>query len=147
MTQHHSMSNHEAATKLRPKSRNEWRQLMILSGCFILIIVFVATLVFLRQRHRQDIEANWRSSIATIEDVRLQEVGLFESSRGGTMLYNVQVFAKYDVDGATHERWITVQQRPINGAEAKLQAFRWKGQKCFVRWKPDSPDQVIVDVS
>jgi hypothetical protein len=141
------MSNHEAATKLRPKNRNEWRQLMILSGCFILIIVFVATLLFLRQRHRHDIEANWESSIATIEDVRVQELGLFESSRGGTMLYNVQVFAKYDVNGTTHERWITVQQRPVNGAWARLQASRWKGQTCFVRWKPSSPDQVVADVS
>jgi hypothetical protein len=141
------MSNHEAATKLRPKNRSDWRRLMILSGCFILVIVFVATLLFLKQRHRQDIEANWESSIATIEDVRVQEVGLFESSRGGTMLYNVQVFAKYDVDGATKERWITIQQRPVNGAWAKLQASRWKGQKCFVRWKPGSPDQAIADVS
>jgi hypothetical protein len=141
------MSNHEAATKLRPKNRSDWRTLMVLSGCFVLIVVLVATFLFLKQRHRRDIEANWESSIATIEDVRVQEVGLVESNRGGTMLYNVQVFVKYGVDGATHERWITVQQPPVNGAWARLQASRWKGQTCFVRWKPNSPDQVIADVS
>jgi hypothetical protein len=141
------MSNHEAATKLRPKKRSDWRSLMILSGCFILAVVVIATFLFLKQRHRQNIEANWASSIATIEDVRVQQVGLVESNRGGTMLYNVQMFVKYNVDGAAHERWITVQQRPVNGEWARLQASRWKGQTCFVRWKPNSPDQVIADVS
>lgn len=147
MTQHHSMSNREAATKVRPKNRSDRRLLMFLGASVISIVVFVATDIFLIHRHRQDIETNWQSSTATIEDVRFQPAIQVESNRGGAMLYDVQVLAQYSLDGTVQKKWITVQQPPRGIAEAKLEAFRWKGQTCFVRWKPNSPDQVIADVS
>lgn len=143
----YSMSDHNALTKIHPRNRSDWRQLGTVSAYLLLIVIFVVTTFFVRHTHRQDIEANWQSTTADIEEVRSQPAWLSESAYGGVMLYDVQVLVSYDLHGARQERWVKVQQQPRPLAEAKLQTFRWKSKTCRVHWKISSPDQVIVDVS
>jgi hypothetical protein len=143
----HSMSGQEARAKIRPRNPNDWRQIWIVCGYFAVAFVVIAAILFLKNKHRQDVEQNWNSAAATIEDVRPRPVSTVESERGGAMLYTVEILAKYTLDGTTRERWITIDQRSETLADAQLQEFRWKGKQCIVRWKPLSPDQVIAEVS
>jgi len=141
------MRERRAVTKIRPSSRSDWHQVRVIGAYLGIAAVFVALIFFLKYRHAQDLEQSWNSSTATIEDVRSKPIEQVESARGGAMLYEVAVFVKYNSDGSDHERWITVDQRPVALAEAELQAFRWKGKQCVVRWRPSKPDQAIVEVS
>ncbi len=143
----HSIPEREALTKLRPRNLHDRRQLKRMSGYALLVVVLLSSSLFLNHKHRQNIEANWQSATATIEDVRFQSATQVESNRGGAMLYNLQVLVQYNAGSGTKERWITVQHEPAGLSEAKLAAFRWKGQKCIVRWKASDPDQVMADVS
>jgi hypothetical protein len=137
-----------ALAKLRPSSRTERRQLRVVGGYLALAVVVVAGIFFLKQKHRGDLDQNWKSATAVIEDVRPKLIEQVNSARGGTMLYEVAVLARYrSDDGEDRRRWITVEQQPKTLAEVELQAFRWKGQQCVVRWKPSRPDQVIAEVS
>ena len=141
------MPEREALTKLRPKNLRDRLQLKKIRGYTLLVIVLLGISLVLNHKYRQNIEANWQSDTATIEDVRYQPATQVESNRGGAILYNLQVLVKYNANNATKERWITVQHELVGLPEAKLAAFRWKGQKCVVRWKASDPDQVIADVS
>ncbi len=40
-----------------------------------------------------------------------------------------------------------IELQPEVLSEAELQAFRWKGKQCIVRWKPSDPNHVIAEVS
>jgi hypothetical protein len=82
-----------------------------------------------------------------IEDVRPEQIGVVDSKAGGAILYRVAVLVKYKSDSGGQERWISVDQRPESLPAAKLQAFRWKGSQCIVRWKPSEPTKAIVEVS
>lgn len=143
----HLMSDQEAYQRIRPRSRDDRRSLFNIICYVLLAVVVIAELFYLKQKHEADREQNWNSAVATIEDVRTLIATRVESERGGAMLYDVQVLAKYTADGTPQERWITVQQMPKLLADAQFQAFRWKGQTCFVRWKPSDPNQVVAEVS
>jgi len=92
-------------------------------------------------------EQNWNSATAIIEDVRPKEVTKVDTSRGGAMLYQVEILVRYKSSGADERRWIAVEQLPEVLSEAELQAFRWKGKQCIVRWKSSDPNHVIAEVS
>lgn len=143
----HYMSDREAYSRIRPQSRNDRRSLFSVISYVLLATVVVAGLYYLKQKHQAEREQNWSSAVATIVDVRTRIATRVESQRGGAMLYEVQVLAKYTAEGTPQERWITVQQMPKLLADAQFQAFRWKGQTCFVRWKPSDPNQVVAEVS
>jgi hypothetical protein len=143
----HSISNREAYQKIRPQNRRDRRSLLITLGYLLLAVVCVAGLFYLKQKSAEDRERNWISAVATIEDVRTHAAGQVNSQRGGAMFYDVQIFAKYSVDGTAQQQWITVQQQPKPLADAQLEAFRWKGKTCFVRWKQSDPEHVYAEVS
>jgi hypothetical protein len=142
----YSMPDRTALSKLRPVSRSDWHQVRVVSGYIAVIAVFVAAIFFFKHKHREDVEHNWKCATATIEDVRSKVIERVESARGGAMLYEVSILAKYVSDGADHERWIVVEQPPVSLAEAQLQTFRWKGQHCVVRWKAAAPEDLIAEV-
>jgi hypothetical protein len=144
---HYSMPSRDAWAKLRPHDDRDWHQLRVLSGYLALIAISVAAVFYLQHRHRADLEHNWVSAVAFIEDVRYEQVGVIDSRMGGIILYRVAILVKYKSDGGDHERWITVAQRPVSLAGAKLLAFRWKEKQCTVRWKPSDPNAVIAEVS
>jgi hypothetical protein len=119
----------------------------VLSGCIAVIAVFVSALFIFKHRHREYVVENWKCATATIADVRSKEVEQVNSARGGVMLYEVSILAKYASGGTEHEQWIVVEQPPVTLAEVELETFRWKGQQCVVRWESSEPDQMIAEVS
>jgi hypothetical protein len=143
----YSMPERDAWAKLRPRSDRDWHRIRVLSGYLALIAIFFAAAFFFRHKQREEMEQNWKSATAIIEDVRPNAVAIVDTRRGGGMLYEVAILAKYTADGADQERWITVQQQLEPLGDAQLQAFRWKGKQCIVRWKPSDPNKVIAEVS
>jgi hypothetical protein len=143
----YSMPEKDAWAKLRPRSVRDRHRIRVVSGYLALIAIFIAAAFFFKHKHREDLEQNWNSATATIEDVRPKEVAQINTSRGGAMLYQVEVLVMYKSDGLDQRRWIAVEQLPEVLSEAQLQAFRWKGKQCIVRWKPSDPSKVIAEVS
>jgi hypothetical protein len=144
---HYSMPNRDAWAKLRPNDDRDRHRLRVLSGYLAMIAIFIAAVFYSQHRHREDLDRNWASAEAFIEDVRYEQASVVDSRTGGLILYRVAILVKYKSDDGDHERWITVDQRPASLAGAKLQAFRWKGKQCTVRWKPSDPNAVIAEVS
>jgi hypothetical protein len=143
----YSMPNRDAWAKLRPHSDRDWHRLRVLGGYLALIAIFIAAVFYSQHKHRADLDRNWTSAEAFIEDVRYDQAGVIDSRTGGIILYRVAILVKYKSDSGGHERWITVDQSPVSISSAKLLAFRWKGKQCTVRWKPSDPNAVIAEVS
>jgi hypothetical protein len=143
----YSMPDRTALTKLRPAGRSDWHQIRVVSGYVAVIAVIFAVTFFLKHRHREYVQQNWKCATATIADVRPKMIEYVNGTRGGVVLYEVSILAKYVSEGTSHERWITVEQPPVTLAEAQLETFRWKGQQCVVRWNASEPNQMIAEVS
>jgi hypothetical protein len=144
---HYSMPNSEAWARIRPSDKRDRHQLWVLSGYVALLVMLVALIFYLKHRHREDLEQNWVSATAVIVDVRPEQIGVIDTPAQGRIFYRVAILVKYQSSGKDEERWITVDQRPTSLGGAKLQAFRWKGHQCIVRWKPSDPNKVIAEVS
>jgi hypothetical protein len=108
----YSMPDGDAWVKLRPNGDRDWHQVRVLSGYLALIAMFIASAFYLQHRNREDLENNWVSAVAFIEDVRHHQAGVIDSRMGGIILYKVAILVKYKSDGADQERWITVAQGP-----------------------------------
>jgi hypothetical protein len=143
----HSMSERSAWKKLSPKKQSDWHQIRVLGGYLSLMGLFIAAVVVSKYIHHKDLEHNWQSATAIIEDVRPKIIARIDSDRGGAMLYEVSVLVSYNLQGAKQERWVTVEQQPKSLAEAELQGYRWKGKEYLVRWKVSNPDHVIAEIS
>jgi hypothetical protein len=143
----YSMPDRTAWKKLRPAGRSDWHQIRVVSAYIAVIAFFVAGIFFLKHLRREVIEQNWKCATATIEDVRPKVIEYVNGPRGGGVLYEVSILAKYVSKGETHEQWIKVEQPPVTLAEAELETFRWKGQQCVVRWNSFEPGQMIAEVS
>jgi hypothetical protein len=143
----YSMPNSEAWARIHPGNKRDHHQLWVLSGYLALLVVLIALIFYLKHRHRQDLEQNWVRATAVIVDVRPEQIGVIDTPVQGGILYRVAILVKYQSSGKDEQRWITVDQRPTSLVGAKLQAFRWKGQQCIVRWKPSDPNKVIAEVS
>jgi hypothetical protein len=127
------MPERVAWAKLSPNDSRDWHQLRVLSGYLAFIAIFIATAFYLKHRHREELEHNWVSAVASIEDVRHEQAGAIDSRMGGIILYRVAILVKYKSGGVDQEKWITVDQRPTSLESAKLLVFRWKGKQCTVR--------------
>jgi hypothetical protein len=143
----YSMPNSEAWARIRPNGKRDRHQLWVLSGYVALMVLLIALIFYLKHLHREDLEQNWVSATAVIVDVRPELIGVIDTPVQGGILYRVAILVKYQFSGKDEERWIVVDQRPTSLASAKLQAFRWKGHQCIVRWKPSDPNRVIAEVS
>jgi hypothetical protein len=140
------MPERTAWDMIRPSRDSVWHQIRVLSVYLVLIAVFVAA-ILLKRRHHEDAVQNWKCATATVVDVRFKVIEQVNSARGGAMLYEVSILAKYVSDGVSRERWIVVEQPPVTLDEVELETFRWKGQQCVVRWQLSEPDQMIAEVS
>jgi hypothetical protein len=141
------MSDRTAWGKIRPRRDSDWHQIRVLSVYLVLVGVFVAAVFILKHRHHEDVVQNWKCATATVVDVRSKVIEQVNSERGGAILYEVSILAKYASGGMEHEQWIVVEQPPVTLAEVELETFRWKGQQCVVRWQSSKPDQMIAEVS
>ena len=144
---HYSMPEKEAIAGLRPKNRKDQKQLLTIGIYLVIAVAVVAAIFVIKHRHLEEIEQNWQVATALIEDVRFKEISRVESQRGGAMLYDVEVLVNYTSAGVEQKRWIRVEQLPEVLSEAQLQAFRWKGKQCFIRWNIAQPDQIIAEVN
>jgi hypothetical protein len=79
--------------------------------------------------------------------VRPVLVAKFDGNRGGAMLYEVQVLAKFTVNESIREQWIALSQPPSQLSSVQLQAFRLKNAKATVRWNPANPGQTAVEIN
>jgi hypothetical protein len=141
------MSDRTAWASLSPGRSRVWHRIRVASGFIVVILVFVSILFISKHRHGEHLEQNWKCATATIEDVRVREIEQVSSARGGVVLYEVSILAKYASGGTDHRQWIIVEQPPVTLAEVELETFRWKGQQCVVRWELSEPDQMIAEVS
>ncbi|MBB5343006.1 hypothetical protein [Tunturibacter empetritectus] len=118
-----------------------------MSGYVAVIAVVVAVVFFIKHRRHQEIQQHWKCATAIVEEVRPEVIQTVSNAKGDrTVLYGVSILAKYVSDGVEHEQWVTVEQPPVSLAEAELQTFRWKGQRCVVRWKAAKPQELIAEV-
>jgi hypothetical protein len=141
------MPDRTARASLSPSRRRVWHRIRVVSGFIVVIVVFVSAMFIFKHRHGEHLEQNWKCATATIEDVRFREIEQVSSARGGVVLYEVSILAKYASGGTDHRQWIVVEQPPVTLAEVELETFRWKGQQCVVRWPSSEPDQMIAEVS
>jgi hypothetical protein len=143
----YSMTEHEALNKIHPRTLKDRKSLWTIIG-FLAFALITATAIFvLRQMDQEKREQTWQSTIATIEDVRPVIVSQVESQRGGAMLYQLEILIRYTANGIPQSRWTKVPQPPMSLESAQLDAARWKGQKCFVRWRTTQPDQIEAEVN
>ena len=141
------MPEKETLTELRPKNREDQKQLLIIGIYLVIALAVVTAIVVAKHRHREEIEQNWKVATALIEDVRFKKISRVETTRGGAMLYDVEVLANYTLAGTEQKQWIRVDQLPEVLSEAQFQAFRWKGKQCFVRWNITQPDKILAEVN
>jgi hypothetical protein len=140
------MSDNEGVAKILPKNRDDRKTLWSIAGLVALIVVVFATVLFFQHRRQQEMEYTWQRATATIEDVRPVVVSQVNSQFGGAMLYQVEVLARYDVNGSEQRRWIKIERRPGPQPE-ESQMSRWKGKQFVVRWKTSQPDQVVPELN
>src|SRR5271167_284098 len=95
----YSMPDRQALASLRPRGKRDWHELRILAGYIAFIAMLIAAIFYLKHRHHEDLENNWVSETALIEDVRSDQIGLVDSPMGGAILYRVNVLVRYKIDG------------------------------------------------
>jgi hypothetical protein len=132
--------------KVRPRSAKAWHQARVLCAYVAVIAVFLVAGLLVKNRRQSEREQSWQSASALIEDVQPKAAIQVESQLGGGILYDVAILAKYSSEGNVHERWITVEQQAEPLGAVQLQAFRWKGQRCIVRWQGSEPERVVAEV-
>ena len=137
----------KALPSVLPKTRGDWRVIIWTCVCLFGAVVFVATVFYVKHRDQVEREQTWASAIATIESVRPRLVTQIDSARGGTLLYAVDVLAKYPADGGVREQWITLSQSPKTMDTVRLQEALLTGKQCFVRWKPSDPNAIMAEVN
>jgi hypothetical protein len=143
---HEVVSDTDGLNTILPRTRSDWNELLGIIGVVFGAILVVAGLLYLRHRTQLTREQGWSSAVATIEDTRTTLVSKVDSKYGGSMLYEVQVFAAFSVNGSQQERWITVEQPPKTLPSAQFEQAHWKGTHCIVRWNPSDPKEIVVEL-
>lgn len=145
--QRRSMSNSTALDIIRPKSRNDRRTVLKLSAYLLVALISVAGLLYDNKRQQSIREKEWASAVGLVEDARPQLAMQINSERGGTMLYRVEILARYSVDGTIREQWTTLPQMPQRFADAQLQAYLYKGKRLVVRWNPHDQQHIAAEIN
>ncbi len=144
---HRIKSAPERYTGLGPASLAERRTLAKVTVLTVCVIALVAGLWVLQVHWQRVRELTWSSARGEILDVRPVLAGDVGQTRGGTMVYRIEVLAKYTFNNAQHERWISMSQAPRSLDDARIEAFRWRGRPCIVRWNPSNPVEIVVEIS
>jgi hypothetical protein len=142
----YTMPERQALSRIWPKDRVSRRQFLWIVAFVVIGVACAVGWAYTRDKVVEYRERNWDSAIATVEDVRPILVGDINTNRGGKMLYAVEVLARYTIDGATKEQWITVDQLPTTLDSVNVQRTMWKGRTYPVRWNPRSPNQIQIDI-
>ena len=142
----YTMPDGQALDKIRPRSRAARNQLLAITGFCLLAGGALAIIIYSKHSTQQYREQNWNSAVASVEGFRTSLVGQENGQAGGGMIYDVEVLAKFAVDGSPQERWIKVDQPPKSLDSLDFQERIWKGKSYFVRWKPSNPNQIIIEL-
>src|ERR1700727_3290469 len=103
----HQMSDSEAVRFIRPSKASDRRTLFKLAAFLLLVFICLAGLLYNKHWQQMKRERDWASTVATIEETRTQLIMQRNSVGGGAMLSEVQIRAKFAVDGLGQERGIT----------------------------------------
>ncbi len=141
-----SLPNSAALRYLRPKSQEDWRQFRNLCAWVLFAIAVAPGLLYHQYSLHRMLREDWTSAAATIKDTRTERLQIANWDYGGAVLYEVEMLAKYSVNGAEHEKWIALSEYPHSQSDAQLKAYLLKGKQCFVRWNPAHPDQIVADI-
>jgi hypothetical protein len=141
-----SMPDRDDIAKILPKSMKDRRTLSVLGVYLVVMVVFVVTVLFFQHRRRLERENAWQSATARIEDVRPVVASQIDSQVGSAMLYQVEVLADYNLNGAVQRRWIRIERLPGPSPD-KSQISRWKGKQFVVRWRASQPNDVVAELN
>ncbi len=131
-------------TGLIPATKSDRRALLNIVG-YIVMSVFAVFGLWLLQEHWYRIrELTWSSAPGTLEDVR-PVLALQGFSRGG-LFYRIVVLVNYQTQSGQRESWISLRQAPQTLTENQLNAQRWKGATCTVRWSPSDSSKIDADI-
>lgn len=143
------MSDEEGLRRIQPRSRRDWRQLIFLVTVIVLSAAALIGLRYVLHRTEQSRVQNWRTGIATIEDVRGQLAATFGAAyddRGGAVLYNVQVLVRFQDGASRREEWVPVGDYPRRSDLLELDKRYWPGKSYPIRWNPANPRQAVIDL-
>ena len=141
-----SMLDREAIARIRPRSRSDRNQLLIILGFLGSGILCAAGLRLLVHRNHAYREQHWYSAEARIEDVRPKLLEIVDSRYGGYALYEAEVLASFSANGKPEVRWISVEQRPRTKEVIEAEGRFWRGKRYVVRWNPSNPNQNAVEL-
>lgn len=147
MMRQYRMSDSAVFRSILPKKRSDRRTLLRIGGFVLLIAACAGGLYYNNHRQQMIRERDWTSAVATIEDARTQLAMKRDSRTGGAMLYDVEILAKYPVDGVEREQWTRIHQYPQLLADAQMQIFRLKKKQCIVRWNPVDPQHIVAEIN
>jgi hypothetical protein len=134
-------------TGLRPSSPGDRRSLASIVFYMVGSIAVVAAL-FALQRHWQQVrELTWTSATGKILDVQPDTLMSHGATYHPENLYTVKVLISVPINGTEQQRWISLRRSPVPIAEIQLEAQRWKGAICIVRWNPTDNSQIDAEVS
>lgn len=143
------MSDSEGLRRILPRSRRDWRQLILFVSVLLASLLCLLGLVHLLREQKESRERNWRTGVATVEDVRGQLAATFGAAyddRGSAVLYNVEVLVLFQ-DGASHrEEWIPAGESPRRADLFEFDKRYWRGKRYPVRWNPADPRQAVINL-
>ncbi len=85
--------------------------------------------------------------MGTIEEVRPEMATPIGSRYDSAAAFKVQVLVRFPMAGSMQERWIELRKSSESAVSIEVDAKRWKGASCIVRWNPSNPNQIDADVS
>jgi hypothetical protein len=143
------MSDEEGLRRIRPRNRRDWWQLI--SGVTVLVLVLAGLigLGYALHRLKQSREQNWRSGIATVEDVRGQLAATFGAAyddRGSAVLYNAQVLVRFQDGSSRREEWIPAGESPRRADLLEFDKRYWRGKSYPIRWNPADPREAVINL-
>jgi hypothetical protein len=110
-------------------------------------LVGVAGIFALQQHWGRIRELNWSSATGTILDVQPGLPVGYGSTYRPDALYTVKVLVHVSLGGVEQERWIDLRQQHQSRIEIRVDAQRWRGATCVVRWNPEDTGQIDAEVS
>ena len=144
---HRAMFDSQAFRSIRPRNRRDRKSVLVIAACLAFAVAFTAGFLYNKHHEQTRHAREWMSALAILEDARVHLVMQSDSQRGGGMLYEVQVLARYRVEGVNKETWTTIAQLPKPLSDAQLQIYLVKNKQCVVRWKPNDPSHITAEIN
>jgi hypothetical protein len=143
------MADGEGLRRIRPRTRRDWRQLSVMLTIIVLSAAALIGLGYALHRLKRSRERNWRSGIATVEEVRGQLAATFGAAyddRGSAVLYNVQVLVLFHDGASLRKEWIPAGESPRRADLFEFDKRYWRGKSYPIRWNPSDPREAVINL-